>query len=92
MSAAQLELPASGVSRDHSFRSTVPVETAVALPDRVDQVVSTPGPFAEDDEAAFQSDDAMAGGMISIILSLAFCVLVALVVGVSYWTVAATTP
>ena len=92
MSAAQLELPASGVSRNHSFRSTVPVEATVAPPDRTGQVVPTPSPFAEDDEAAFRSDDAMAGGMISIILSLAFCVLVVLVVGVSYWTVAATTP
>ncbi len=91
MSAAQLELPASGVSRNHSFRSRSPSKPP-SPPDRTGQVVSTPGSFAEDDEAAFRSDDAMAGGMISIILSLAFCVLVALVAGVSPdWTVAATT-
>jgi len=29
--------------------------------------------------------------MISVILAIAFCVLVALVAGVSYWTVAVTT-
>lgn len=91
MSTAQLERPTSGVSRDHSFLSPVHVEADIAPPDRAAPAVLTPGPFAEDDEAAFRSDDAMAGGMISVILAIAFCVLVALVAGVSYWTVAVTT-
>lgn len=91
MNAAQLELPTPSVSRDHSFQPTVSQEADIRPADRAAPAVLAPVPFIEDDEAAFRSDDAMAGGMISVILSIAFCVLVALVAGVSYWTVAVTT-
>lgn len=42
--------------------------------------------FTEQELAAMSRDDAMASGMISVILGIAFSVLVCLAVGVGIWT------
>ena len=42
--------------------------------------------FTPDEIRSFQNDDAMATGMIGVILGLAFVLLLTLAVGVSVWT------
>lgn len=46
--------------------------------------------FTSGESRSFQNDDAMATGMIGIILGLAFAVLFSLVAGVSIWTFVVT--
>jgi hypothetical protein len=43
--------------------------------------------FTTAEMASFQNNDAMAGGMIAVILGLAFSVLLGLVITVSVWTI-----
>lgn len=57
------------------------------------KLATAPSPvasFTSDEIHSFQSDDAMAAGMIGVILGLAFLFLLTLVVGVSIWTLVVT--
>ena len=75
MSTAFLEMP----------RIEQPLVEARTNPVVAPEVVALPG-LNEADLAAMRRDDAMASGMIAIILGIAFSVLVCLAVGVGLWT------
>lgn len=97
MSAIELPLPLSLRTAAHESTQLTAAPAAVVgntLPPVAPQPLPAAGPdlFTEEDQAAFQRDDAMAGGMISVILSIAFCVLMSLVIGVTYWTLTAAAP
>jgi hypothetical protein len=49
------------------------------------QTVDSLSPFTEAKIRKLQNDDAMAAGMIAVILSLAFVVLLSLTIGVNIW-------
>jgi hypothetical protein len=61
-----------------------PAKTAQAQPRQVDALNSL-GQFTEADIRKLQDDDAMAAGMIGVILSLAFMVLLSITIGVNIW-------
>lgn len=99
MSAIELPLPLAQPSRNvaHELTQLTSAPATVVgntLPAIAPQPHPEAGPdlFTEEDQEAFQRDDAMAGGMISVILSIAFCVLMSLVIGVTYWTMTAAAP
>ena len=76
MSTAFLEMPA--VQEQPVVE--LPIPPAIAPSARAEYG------FTEEQLAAMTRDDAMAGGMISIILGIAFSVLVCLALGVGIWT------
>jgi len=79
MSPSLLEMP--------EIESEIVVTEARAIfaPEPIESDVSNPG-FTDDEIAALHQDDAMASGMIAVILTIAFSVLLALTVGVTIWT------
>ena len=77
--------------------AVLPIEQELDFPETtfdnqapVDLLVDEPAhaEFSDEERESFHRDDAMAAGMVSVILTLAFLVLVALAIGVTAWTVA----
>ena len=63
-------------------------QPAVMTFDEPEAVVSDapPAGFTTAEVQSFRHDDAMAGGVIAVVLGLAFVVLLTLAIGVSVWT------
>ena len=92
MSPLELALPSRSTSPEPVRFATTPISVSASplpLTEPKPLPEAGPGLFTEEEAAALRGDDAMAGGMISVILSIAFCVLMSLVIGVTYWTMTA---
>lgn len=91
MSPLELALPSRITSPELARFATSPIAATASTPlvEPKPLPEAEPELFTEEEAAAFRGDDAMAGGMISVILSIAFCVLMSLVAGVTYWTMTA---
>lgn len=70
---------------------TIPLG-AIVVEDAYDDVPPAQGPvdFTTADLRSFRSNDAMAAGMMAVVLGIAFLVLLSLAVGVSVWTMGMT--
>jgi len=84
MSSTVLEMPPVQVS---------PVAAIRVVPERPEPVVvadNITNNFTEGEVDSLHRDDAMAAGMIAVILGIAFTVLLGLVISVTLWTAMST--